>query len=127
MELLIVRDRTRYSVDLRPYRQYEEEGIKTTVCNSDTLCHLPSMAFDIVVVDLVKETLEGGDLEFLSHLRSQAYRGILAIGDPCSREKEVKEILRNAGIEEYLRRPLSKELFFRSVDEVLRESKKREN
>ena len=127
MELLIVKDSYRAQQMAQPYHQYDEEGIKTTVCSSNTFCQLPSMSFDLVVIDLVKKTLEGGDFEFLNSLGTQAYRAVIAIADQCSNGKEVQATLREMGIEDYLERPLTKEVFFTQVDHALNASMARAN
>lgn len=53
MELLIVRDSARIGGSMNTYKQYNEDGIKTTVCSSDIFGQLPSMSFDLIIIDLV--------------------------------------------------------------------------
>lgn len=127
MELLIVRDSARANGVMKSFKQYEEEGIKTTVCSSNIFEQLPSMSFDLVVIDLVKSTLEGGNFEYLQGLKLQAYNAVIAIGDEFAGNGEVREALKELGVYYYVQRPLSKEMFFEEVDQALRTSKQKAN
>lgn len=127
MELLIVRDSARLNGMMKTFKQYDEEGIKTTVCSSNVFEKLPSMKFDLVVIDLIKATLEGGNFKFLEGLNSQVYNTAIVIADEFSRCGEVRELLKGMGIFHYVQRPLSKETFFETVDRALRAAKQKAN
>lgn len=127
MELLIVRDSARLNGVMKTFKQYDEEGIKTTVCSSNIFEKLPSMRFDLVVIDLIKATLEGGDFEFLEGLKSQVYKTVIVIADEFGKSGEVQELLKRKGVFHYVQRPLSKETFFETVDCALRASKQKAN
>ncbi|WP_230398180.1 hypothetical protein [Novisyntrophococcus fermenticellae] len=127
MELLIVRDSARIGGAMNTYKQYDEDGIKTTVCSSDIFGQLPSMSFDLIIIDLVKATLENGNFGFLQSLQLQAYHAAIAIADESSRSGELQEILKSMGVCSFVQRPVNKETFFEQVDCALRESKRRFN
>lgn len=127
MKLLIVRDECRMKEGTKTFKQYEEEGIHTTVCTSNVFAELPEMELDLVVIDLVEKTLEESDFAFLQGLKSQKYKAVVAIADQCSRSEEVKELFREKGVVHYVERPLTKEVFFEEVDKALAEYKVQAN
>ena len=127
MELLIVRDSARLNGVMKTFKQYDEEGIKTTVCSSNIFEKLPSMRFDLVVIDLIEATLESGNFEFLEGLKSQVYNTAIVIADEFGKSGEVREQLKGMGVLNYVQRPLSKETFFEMVDGALRASKQKAN
>lgn len=119
MELLIVRDESRMPGNMKTFKQYDEEGIKTTVCSSNILTQMPSMEFDLIVVDLIKDTIENKNFSFLQGLENQRYKAVIAIADQCSKSEEVRRDLQNFGVYSYLERPLTKEIFFEEMDQAL--------
>lgn len=127
MELLIVRDESRMSGDMKTFKQYDEEGIKTTVCSSNILSQMPGMEFDLIVVDLIKDTLENRNFSFLQGLGNQKYRAVIAIADQCSKSEEVRRELQGLGVYAYVERPLTKEVFFEEVDQALHSEQSQAN
>lgn len=127
MELLIVRDESRMSGDMKTFKQYDEEGIKTTVCSSNILSQMPGMEFDLIVVDLIKNTLENRNFSFLQGLGNQKYRAVIAIADQCSKSEEVRRELQSLGVYAYVERPLTKEVFFEEVDQALHSEQSQAN
>lgn len=119
MRVLVVRDSFRTNYIKEEFNEYHEPGLFTIVCNSNSFIELPSNHFDMVIIDIVEETIEKGDFSFLDGLKTQKYRAALAMISPCAQVEAAKPLILQKGVDDIMVRPTSNDLFFLKMDELL--------
>ncbi len=120
MKLLIIRDNHRMSEVGQNFVHFCEDGIDCTVCTANILDKMPAMELDLVLVDLMRQSLEKEDVSFLSALKNHKYGVAVAMADAYENVEYMKSICNDYGIEHYIERPMRQEDFYDTLDKLLK-------
>lgn len=120
MDLLIVRDENRLGKGVKAYEEFEESGIRSVTCSSNIFAKLPQMESDLMIVDLMRPTLEARNFSFLEGMKNQKYRVVVVMADKYEKSDEVKALCHENGIDYYLERPMQNVTFYETVDQAMK-------